>query len=57
MWYQPSYTRDAMCHFRESRDVWAEETRDEEESEDSHPALEADRDVEVELLTDGGDDD
>jgi len=57
MWYQSSYTHDAMCHFRETRDEWTETVDDEAEKEDSHPALEAERDVDVELLTDGGDDD
>lgn len=59
MWYQSSQSVDAMCHFRESRDVWTEtDEEDEREAEtDEHPALTEDRDVEVELLTDGGDDD
>lgn len=46
-----------MCHFRDSRDVWTEAVDTEEEETDNHPELEAERDVEVELLTDGGDDD
>jgi hypothetical protein len=47
-----------MCHFRDSRDAWTETVEaDDEEQTDDHPELEAERDVEVELLTDGGDDD
>jgi hypothetical protein len=46
-----------MCHFRDSRDVMTETDEAEADSEDSHPALEAERDVEVDLLTDGGDED
>lgn len=46
-----------MCHFRDSRDAWSETVEAEDEQTDDHPDLEAERDVEVELLTDGGDDD
>jgi hypothetical protein len=51
-----------MCHFSERRadeTAWeyVEESEPEGEPADQHPDLEAERDVEVELITDGGDED